>query len=256
MILGCVLFSHWKFPINPCFNDPPPQPHSPLEREVGTILLARLWAGAAPRAEGIGLPCASAAPQASSLSPVGLWVAPGATAVQHSRATRMGQPLLSLPTHHPRVALGLPQSPLPAASELGTLKRACSLFYSNSFCPCLGQYPPFHPGLWLFHLTRVPQNFKSAEIQLLFTNHVMDSPPCRSGSRSWRLGRVSCQPSPFRSYEHHSSAHAVLSAWNTLPAFFPFPTPFILQHPSQERWSRKPFSISLGGFNLSALLLS
>lgn len=138
-------------------------------------------------------------------------MAPGATVVQHSRATRMGQPLLSLPTHHPWVALELPQSPLPAASELGTLKRARSLFYSNSFCPCLGQYPPFHPGLWLLHLTRVPQNFRSTETQLLFTSHVMDS-PCRSGSRSWRLGRVSCQPSPFRSCEHRSSAHAVPSA--------------------------------------------
>ena len=136
-------------------------------------------------------------------------MAPGATTVQHSRVTRMEQPLLSLPNHHPWVALGLPQFPLTAASELGTLKRACSLFYSSPFCPRLGQYPPFHPGLWLFHLTRVPQNFRSAETQLLFTNDVMDS-PCRSGGRSWRLGRVGCQPSPFRSCKHHSSAHAVL----------------------------------------------
>ena len=166
MILGSVFFSHWNLLINPYFNELPPHPPSLLEREVGAILLARWWVGA------FGSPWHQKPPRRCLC----LW-----RGCQWPRCCRYatqlvcegGEALLQSPKTSPLAALGLPWSHKPAASELGTLKRACCLFYSSTFCPQLEQYPCF---IQVYASSiRVPQHFRSTETHLLLSNTVVDS---------------------------------------------------------------------------------
>lgn len=180
-----------KFPKNACFNGPLLHPRSLLGRDMGALLVARLWAGAALRLRALD--------SRSISSPLGV--------------------ICILEGEEGEVLRGFGaavRSPLPAASELGTVKIAWSLFTHTPSSLVWGLSPP-SPSFILFHVTRIPQNFRSPEIYPLLFNTVMHFPTHSLSCPSPGAG-VGCwggwiqPPPPLQFLCTCSSAHAVSSA--------------------------------------------